>query len=255
MNTPEQPVLLEGRLDPPIHRALWLVKWLLLIPHYIVLFVLWVALAVLSVVAWFAILVTGHYPRAIFDFNLGVLRWSWRVAFYGYNALATDRYPSFTFADVPTYPARLDIAYPERLSRGLVLVKSWLLALPHLFLLGFLTGSGLYVAERSDQASGWAWSSGILGLLVLFAAVAMLFGRPYPGGIFDLVMGINRWVVRVAAYVLLMTDSYPPFRLDQCGSDPAAPVSPAPSGPTGAAAAPPAPPVVPEPSPSEAGMS
>src|SRR6266487_4687015 len=101
---------------------------------------------------------TGRYPRGLFEFNVGVLRWTWRVCFYSYNALGTDRYPPFTLADVPDYPARLHVDYPQGLSRGLVLVKWWLLALPHYLVVG---------------------------------------------------------------YVTLMTDAYPPFRLDMGGQEPA----------------------------------
>ena len=150
------PVRIEGGLDPTVDRWLWLVKWLLAIPHYIVLAFLWLTFFVLTVIAFFAILFTGRYPRGIFDFNLGVLRWTWRVAFYSYAALGTDRYPPFTLDDVPDYPARLDVTYPEQLSRGLVLVKWWLLAIPQYIVVGILLGRG-YAVSRVGWRGWWGW--------------------------------------------------------------------------------------------------
>ena len=236
---PAYPVRLEGRLDPQLSRWLWLVKWLLAIPHFIVLFFLWVAFVVLTIVAFFAILFTGRYPRGIFEFNLGVLRWTWRVSYYTYGALGTDRYPPFTLDAVPDYPATLDIAYPERLSRGLVLVKWWLLAIPQYILLGiFLGGAGSAAGRAEDwDGSQWWYGGGLIWALVLFAAIALLFMARYPRGLFDVVLGLDRWVARVIAYASLMTDAYPPFRLDQGGDDPAAAAVPeAPTGPEAIAA-------------------
>jgi hypothetical protein len=217
--TSSYPLHLTGELSPGLSRGLWLVKWLLAIPHFVVLFFLWIAFVVLSVVALFAILFTGRYPRAIFDFNVGVLRWSWRVSFYSYSALGTDRYPPFTLADVPDYPARLDVEYPQALSRGLVLVKWWLLALPHYLVVGVFAGGAWAGFNAANHDSTWTSGGGLIGLLVLIAGIALLFTRRYPKGIFDLVLGMNRWVYRVGAYAALMTDTYPPFRLDMGGEE------------------------------------
>ena len=173
------PVRIEGRRDAELSRWLWVVKWALAIPHYILLAFLWLAFFLLTVVAFFAILVTGRYPRGIFDFNVGVLRWTWRVAFYSYGALGTDRYPPFTLDDVPEYPARLSIEYPEHLSRGLVLVKWWLLAIPHYLVLGILLGSGSYVASHTDEW-GAGFHAGLIGLLVVVAGSRAPLHRPVP---------------------------------------------------------------------------
>jgi Domain of unknown function (DUF4389) len=222
---PDQPVRVEGRLDPELSRWLWLVKWLLAIPHFIILFFLVIGFVLATIAAFFAILFTGRYPRSLFDFNLGVLRWGWRVAFYTYSALGTDRYPPFTLGAVPDYPATVDVQYPQELSRGLALVKWWLLAIPHYLVLGVFLGGGWLAWgggwDNGGDPGRWHGGPGLIDLLVLFAAVALLFMARYPRGIFDFVMGLNRWCFRVAAYAALMTDAYPPFRLDQGPNEPA----------------------------------
>src|SRR5690349_3405020 len=211
------PVRVDARLDPHLSRWLWLVKWVLIIPHYIVLLFLWIAFAVTSVVAFFAILFTGCYPRPIFEFNVGVMRWTWRVNYYAYSALGTDRYPPFTLAEVPDYPAQLHVPYPEHLSRGLVLVKWWLLALPHLLIVGIFAGGGAWLATRSDTQN-YSWTAGgLIGLLVLVAAITLAVTGRYP-------RGLNRWLPRLAAYPSLTPDASPPFRLDTGGRHPAAAV-------------------------------
>jgi hypothetical protein len=200
---PEQvayPVSIRGELTVPPGRGWWLLKWLLALPHYIILAFLWIAFVVVWVIAFFAILFTGKYPRSLFNFNAGVLRWTWRVGFYSYEALGTDKYPPFTLKSVD-YPADLQIEYPEKLSRGLVLVKWWLLAIPHYVVVAFFCG-------------GWGEARvGLVVILAIFGAVVLLFTGKYPEDIFKVVVGMNRWSYRVCAYVALMTDKYPPFRL------------------------------------------
>jgi hypothetical protein len=124
---------MEARMDQPLSRWLWLVKWVLVIPHVVVLFFLWAALAVLSVVAFVAVFLGGAWTT-------------------------------------------------------------------------------------TSHAPG-----GLITLLVLISAVILLFTGSYPRTLFDLVLGLNRWVLRVAAYVSLMTDRYPPFRLDMGEHEPGGP--------------------------------
>ncbi|MGX1912760.1 DUF4389 domain-containing protein [Streptomyces phaeochromogenes] len=211
------PVRIEASVDARLSRWLWLVKWLLAIPHYIVLFFLWIGFVLVTVIAFFAILFTARYPRSLFDFSVGVLRWNWRVSYYAHTALGTDRYPPFTLADVPDYPARFDVAYPARLSRGLVLVKWWLLAIPQYIVVAMFAG-GWGWGEGWDDGGGWR-GGGLMPFLSFVAVVILLFTARYPRHLFDFLMGLARWVARVTAYAALMTDQYPPFRLDMGGQE------------------------------------
>jgi hypothetical protein len=97
-----------------------------------------------------------------------------------------------------------------------------LLAIPHYLLLGVFLGGGWFAWKGGWDEDGRASGGGpgLIVLLVFFAAIALLFTTRYPQGIFDFVMGLNRWVLRVVAYAALMTDVYPPFRLDQGGPEP-----------------------------------
>ena len=198
----DYPLTIRGDLTEPLNKWLFLVKWILVIPHIIVLVFLFIGLVVSWVISLFAILFTGKYPRGLFDYNVGVLRWSWRVGFYSYQALGTDKYPPFTLEKRDDYPADLDVTYPEKLSQGLVLVKWWLLAIPHYVVVGLLQG-------------GLGYRFGGLQLaLVIFGAIGNLFNDKYPPDIWKLVMGINRWGYRVGGFGLLTTYKYPPFTLD-----------------------------------------
>jgi len=170
-----------------LSRLMIFVKWLLVIPHLLVLSALGFALSCTTIFAWFAILFTARYPRSLWSFAVMTLRWQANVS--AYYSLQSDLYPPFGEGD---YSVRLEIAYPERMSRLLIFVK-WLLVIPHLFVLYFL---------------------GVLSSICVFIAwFAILFTARYPAGLFETVTIVSGWSYRVTAYLLLLTDAYPPFSM------------------------------------------
>ena len=215
-NTSPYPLQLTGELSPKLSRGLWLVKWLLAIPHFIVLFFLWVAFAAVSIVAFFAVMFTGRYPRACSSSTSACSAGPGASPSTATAHSPPTSTPPFTLKDAPDYPARLEVAYPESLSRGLVLVKWWLLAIPHYLVIAVFVG-GAWAGAGIDRLYG---GGGLVGLLVLFAGIMLLFTSRYPKPLYDFVLGMNRWAFRVAAYATLMTDVYPPFRLDMGGTEP-----------------------------------
>jgi hypothetical protein len=173
-------------------RALF--QGLLLIPHWIVLLFVYIGAFFVWIVVWFAILITGRYPRGMFDFLAGTMRWTNRVNAFQY--WMTERYPPFSLGDEPDYPVRTRIDYPPdgRIARWRVIVQ-YILAIPHFIVVGFL-----FIAEY---------------VVIVIAFFSILFTRKWPRSMFDFTVGIVRWRTRANAYgYFWMTEKYPPFSLD-----------------------------------------
>jgi hypothetical protein len=183
------PLVFDVEYPERLSRWLIFVKWLLVVPHLIILYALIAVAEIITVIAWFAILFTGRYPKGLFVFVVGIYRWYYNVL--AYAALLRDDYPPFSLS-AGQYPVTYDVEYPERLSRLLIFFK-WLLVLPNLIVLA-LVGIAWYVT-------------------LIIAWFAILFTGRYPEGLFRFAVGTIRWSARVNAYVLLLRDEYPPFSL------------------------------------------
>ncbi len=184
------PVKFDVAYPESLSRWLIFVKWLLAIPHLVILYALGIAANVVTLIAFFVILFTKRYPQELFEFVVNVNRWNANVL--AYTFLMRDEYPPFSW-DPGLYPATYDVEYPEELSRWLIFVK-WILAIPHIVVLAFLYLAALLVA--------------------IVAWFAILFTTRYPEGLFRFVVGVLRWQVRVNAYINLQRDEYPPFSME-----------------------------------------
>ncbi len=186
--SPPYSAALEVSYPAELNRWLPLVKWLLVIPHFVVLTFVGIAAFFVGVYAFFAVLFTGRWPRGAFDFIVGTIRWFYRVAAYFH--LMVDEYPPFSMADDPSYPVRLQVDYPERIDNWRPLVQ-WILAIPYLFVAGI-----------------FYWITGVLTVVAFFT---ILFTKQIPRGIFEVMMPGFRWNLRGNAYAYFTTDRYPPW--------------------------------------------
>ena len=166
-----------------------LVKWLLLIPHYIVLILLAIGALFAIIISFFAVIFTRRYPRGLFDYVVGVSRWAWRVQ--AYLLLMVDPYPPFSLEDDPNYPARFEVEYPEDGVDRWRPLFAWILAIPYLIIASIL----FYLAE----------------ILAFFAFFTILFAKKYPEGMFKIALVGLRWQARGNAYAYWLTTKYPPF--------------------------------------------
>ena len=186
--SPEYPAGLEITYPSELNRWLPLIKWLLVIPHFIALFFVGIGAFFVAVYGFFAVLFTGRWPRGAFDYLVGTVRWVYRVVAYFH--LMTDAYPPFSLADDPDYPVRLNVDYPEQIANWRPLVQ-WLLAIPYLFIAGVLY-----------------WLTGVLTIVAFFTVI---FTKQIPRGVFELMVPGLRWNLRGNAYAYFMTERYPPL--------------------------------------------
>ena len=186
------PARYEATRQEEYNRFLPLVKWLIALPHYIVLIFLAIGALFAILIAFFAVLITGKFPRGLWDYLTGVNRWAYRVTSYVF--LLTDAYPPFSLEDDPGYPVRIEYDYPETVNRWRPLVQ-WILAIPYLIVAGIL----LYVAE----------------IVAFIAVFVILFTAKLPEGMFNLIVNPMRWQVRGNAYAGWLVKRYPPFSWDE----------------------------------------
>jgi hypothetical protein len=185
--------------DSPERVGNWrpLVHWLLAIPHLVIVSALETVADIIAVISWFVILFTGRLPEGLASFQAMFLRYSLRTSTY--VGFLREEYPPFSFTTTPVDPGddprvRVDVD-PQLEDRNRMTVAFRLiLAIPHFVVLALL---GLAVF--------------VVGIIAFFA---VLFTGRWPDGLRRFVLGVGRWWLRFQAYLLLLTDEYPPFALD-----------------------------------------
>jgi len=174
------------------------IRFILAIPHLIIIYFLQIVANIVYFIACFGILFTGRYPQGLYNFYVGYMRWNANIT--GYLVSAYDKYPPFSLDMQPAYPLALSVDYPQELNRILnfpifigYLIKAILL-IPHYIILMFLV---------------------IAAMVVLFIAqFAILFTGSFPEGMHRFMIGVGRWSIRITAYNVALTDKYPPFSLN-----------------------------------------
>ena len=185
--------------DAPERIANWrpLVHWLLAIPHLVIVYVLETVADVIAVISWFVIVFTGRLPAGLADFQAMFMRYALRTATY--FGFLREEYPPFTFTATHLDPGddpRVRAEFVPQLEgrNRLTVAFRLILAIPHFIVLP------------------------LLGIAVFFVGVitffAVLFTGRWPDGLRNFVLGVGRWWLRFQAYLLLLTDEYPPFTMD-----------------------------------------
>lgn len=164
----------------------------IVLPHIFLLFFFSLWGTILSLVAFIAIIFTGRYPESMFEYQVNLLRWNLRLTARTSNL--ADDYPAFGLDGTDEHTS-LEVSYPERIGRGLTIVRllfgAFYVILPHGFILYFRI----------------LWGA----ILSIYAFFSVLFTAKFPKGAHDFLVGTIRWQYRVSLYMGNMTDTYPPF--------------------------------------------
>lgn len=173
---------------PRLSRLLIFIKWLLILPHALILWLYGTLMSIVTFIAFFAILITGRYPADLWNIAWGYVRWNARVGVY--TGLLRDEYPPF--GEAP-YPLDLRLERPEQQSRLQLFVR-WVAIIPLALWMSLI---GLWLA-----------------ILMIAAFFMILIGGNISENVFAQIVAINRYALKIEVYMALLTDTWPGFSLD-----------------------------------------